>query len=47
VIDRVPKLGSHAVALRQEMADRRVEARAYAEKHGEDPPEIRDWTWPH
>jgi xylulose-5-phosphate/fructose-6-phosphate phosphoketolase len=47
VIDRVPKLGSHAVALRQEMADRRVEARAYAEEHGEDPPEIRDWTWPH
>jgi xylulose-5-phosphate/fructose-6-phosphate phosphoketolase len=47
VIDRVPKLGSRAVELRQEMADHRVEARTYAREHGEDPPEIRDWTWPH
>jgi xylulose-5-phosphate/fructose-6-phosphate phosphoketolase len=47
VIDRVPTLGSRAVELRQEMADRRVEARTYAREHGEDPPEIRDWTWPH
>jgi xylulose-5-phosphate/fructose-6-phosphate phosphoketolase len=28
------------------MADKRVEARAYTREHGEDPPEIRDWTWP-
>jgi xylulose-5-phosphate/fructose-6-phosphate phosphoketolase len=47
VIDRVPGLGSHAGAVRQAMADRRVEARAYTREHGEDPPEIRDWTWPY
>jgi xylulose-5-phosphate/fructose-6-phosphate phosphoketolase len=47
VIDRVPALGSHAGAIRQAMADRRVEARAFTREHGEDPPEIRDWTWPH
>jgi xylulose-5-phosphate/fructose-6-phosphate phosphoketolase len=46
VIDRVPGLGSHAAALRQQMTDARVEAAAYARTHGDDPPEIRDWTWP-
>ncbi|HXG39944.1 MAG TPA: phosphoketolase family protein [Candidatus Limnocylindrales bacterium] len=47
VIDRVPGLGSRAAALRQEMVDRRVRAVAHAREHGEDPPEIRDWTWPY
>ncbi len=47
VIDRVPSLGSHAAELRQEMVDRRAEARAFARTNGEDPAEIRDWTWPH
>jgi len=46
VIDRAPKLGSHAAALRQEMVDARVLARAYAVEHGDDRAEIRDWTWP-
>jgi xylulose-5-phosphate/fructose-6-phosphate phosphoketolase len=47
VIDRVPSLGSRAAELRQEMVDRRTEARAFARTNGEDPAEIRDWTWPH
>jgi xylulose-5-phosphate/fructose-6-phosphate phosphoketolase len=46
VIDRVPGLGSRAAGLRQAMADRRVTAGAYAREHGEDPPEITEWTWP-
>ena len=46
VIDRVAGLGSRAAHIRQAMADERVEARAYTREHGEDPPEIRDWTWP-
>jgi len=45
VIDRVPSLGSRAAALRQEMVDRRVMARAYAFEHGEDPPDVSQWTW--
>jgi xylulose-5-phosphate/fructose-6-phosphate phosphoketolase len=45
VIDRVPGLASHAAHLRQTMADRRIRARAYTREHGEDAPEIRDWTW--
>ena len=47
VIDRVPGLGSRAAQIRQLMADSRVEARAYTREHGEDAPEIRDWTWPY
>jgi xylulose-5-phosphate/fructose-6-phosphate phosphoketolase len=46
VIDRVPGLGSRAAGVRQSMIDRRVIAGAYAREHGEDPPEITEWTWP-
>ncbi|MCF6474574.1 phosphoketolase family protein [Nonomuraea sp. MG754425] len=46
VIDRVPGLGSRAAHLRQDMSDRRLRARAYTREHGEDPAEIRSWTWP-
>jgi xylulose-5-phosphate/fructose-6-phosphate phosphoketolase len=45
VIDRVPTLGGRAAHVRQSMADARVEARRYTREHGEDPPEIADWTW--
>jgi xylulose-5-phosphate/fructose-6-phosphate phosphoketolase len=47
VIDRVPGLGSKAAHVRQLMADKRVQARAYTREHGEDSPEVRDWTWPY
>ena len=47
VIDRVPGLGERTAHLRQEMADRRLRARAYTRAHGDDEPEIRDWVWPH
>jgi xylulose-5-phosphate/fructose-6-phosphate phosphoketolase len=47
VIDRVPQLGSHAAALRQRMVDERLRCRAYTRVEGEDPPAVRDWTWPH
>jgi xylulose-5-phosphate/fructose-6-phosphate phosphoketolase len=47
VIDRVPGLAAGAAHLRQEMVDRRLSARAWTRAHGDDDPEIRDWTWPH
>jgi xylulose-5-phosphate/fructose-6-phosphate phosphoketolase len=47
VIDRVPFLGSRAAALRQQMADERVRAAAYARSHGEDAPAIAGWAWPY
>jgi xylulose-5-phosphate/fructose-6-phosphate phosphoketolase len=46
VIDRVPGLCDSAGHLRQAMADRRLATRLYTREHGEDPAEIRDWTWP-
>ncbi len=47
VIDRVPRLGSHAAGLRQRMVDERLRCRAYTRIEGDDPSEIRDWTWPY
>jgi xylulose-5-phosphate/fructose-6-phosphate phosphoketolase len=47
VIDRVPGLAARAGHLRQLMAGERWAARAYTRQHGEDPPGIRDWAWPH
>jgi xylulose-5-phosphate/fructose-6-phosphate phosphoketolase len=28
------------------MEDTRLRCRAYTREHGDDPPEIKDWTWP-
>jgi xylulose-5-phosphate/fructose-6-phosphate phosphoketolase len=46
VVDRVPGLSAADAHLRQEMEEARLEARAWTREHGEDRPEIRDWTWP-
>jgi phosphoketolase len=45
VIDRVPGLGLRAGVLRQQMTDARVRARAWTREHGEDIPEVANWTW--
>jgi xylulose-5-phosphate/fructose-6-phosphate phosphoketolase len=47
VIDRVPGLGVKAAGLRQEMIDARQRARDYTREHGQDAPEIAQWTWIH
>ncbi|MGH3472958.1 MAG: phosphoketolase family protein [Nocardioidaceae bacterium] len=46
VIDRVPGLGPNAAGLRQEMTDARLMARAWTREHGEDIPEVANWSWP-
>lgn len=46
VIDRVPRLGSIAAYAKQAIRDRLIEHTRYIAEHGEDMPEIRDWTWP-
>ena len=46
VIDRVPGLTDQAGDVRQLMADQRLAALAYADAHGDDPPEVSGWTWP-
>ncbi len=47
VVDRVPHLADRAAHLRQHMVERRLAARAYTREHGDDDPEIRDWSWPY
>ncbi len=46
VIDRVPGLAERAAHLRQEMVDKRLQMRAWTREHGEDHPDVRDWSWP-
>jgi xylulose-5-phosphate/fructose-6-phosphate phosphoketolase len=45
VIDRVPALGSTVAYTKQAIRDKLLEHREYVRKHGDDMPEIRDWTW--
>ncbi|HXR43840.1 MAG TPA: phosphoketolase family protein, partial [Pseudolysinimonas sp.] len=45
VLDRVPGLAAREAALRQDMQDARIHARAYTREHGEDIPEVNDWAW--
>ncbi len=45
VIDRVPSLGSRAAYARQFLRDKLIEHKTYIQQHGQDLPEIRQWTW--
>jgi xylulose-5-phosphate/fructose-6-phosphate phosphoketolase len=47
VIDRVPGLAAEAAGLRQQMVDERLRCRAYTREHGDDVPDVRDWSWPY
>lgn len=47
VIDRVPTLDDKAAYVKQKLQDKLIEHQHYIEKHGEDMPEIRNWTWPY
>ncbi|WP_199581074.1 phosphoketolase family protein [Bradyrhizobium sp. MOS003] len=45
-IERVPGLATKAAAVKQQFRDALIEHSRYIREHGEDMPEIRDWTWP-
>jgi len=47
VIDRVPGLAVEAAGLRQHMANERLRYRAWTREHGEDHPDVAEWTWPY
>jgi xylulose-5-phosphate/fructose-6-phosphate phosphoketolase len=47
VLDRVPGLAAHHAHLRQEMVDAKLQARAWTREHGDDRPDVREWTWPY
>jgi len=44
-IDRVPRTGSAGDYLKQQLRDKLVEHKRYIDRHGEDMPEIRHWSW--
>jgi xylulose-5-phosphate/fructose-6-phosphate phosphoketolase len=47
VVDRLPQLQNRAGYVHQFVRDKLVDHREYIEEFGEDPAEIRDWTWPY
>ncbi len=46
VIDRVPRLQTVAAHEKQLLRNKLIEHKLYVAEHGDDMPEIRDWTWP-
>ena len=47
VVDRVPRLQSVGGHFKQLLRNKLVEHKQYICEHGDDMPEIRDWTWPY
>jgi len=47
VIEWLPGLGSKAAHLKQHFRDKLIEHRDYVGRHGEDMPEIQNWSWPY
>ncbi|HSK15318.1 MAG TPA: phosphoketolase family protein [Gaiellaceae bacterium] len=45
MIDRVPGLDGEAAYVRQELRNKLLDHREYIDERGDDPPEIRDWSW--
>jgi xylulose-5-phosphate/fructose-6-phosphate phosphoketolase len=44
-VDRLPQLGGKAAYIMQACRDKLIEHNEYIRVHGEDMPEVRDWTW--
>jgi xylulose-5-phosphate/fructose-6-phosphate phosphoketolase len=44
-IDRIPGLGGDAAYVKQDLRDKLVEHQHWVATHGDDMPEIRDWSW--
>jgi xylulose-5-phosphate/fructose-6-phosphate phosphoketolase len=45
VIDRVPQLGARAAYAKQAIRDKLIDHKRYIEEHGQDLPEILEWSW--
>ncbi|SHM16919.1 phosphoketolase family protein [Rhodanobacter sp. OK091] len=44
-IDRLPQTGDRGVYLKQKLRDKLIEHKQYICQHGQDMPEVREWTW--
>jgi xylulose-5-phosphate/fructose-6-phosphate phosphoketolase len=45
-VDRIPRLRDRSASVKNVIANKLIEHRAYIRTRGDDLPEIRDWTWP-
>jgi xylulose-5-phosphate/fructose-6-phosphate phosphoketolase len=45
VVDQMPQLGGKGAYLKQMIEDKLIEHQLYIRKHGQDLPEIHNWTW--
>jgi xylulose-5-phosphate/fructose-6-phosphate phosphoketolase len=46
-VDRIPRLARVSGHFKQYVRDRLVDHKQYIREHGDDMPEIRNWTWPY
>jgi xylulose-5-phosphate/fructose-6-phosphate phosphoketolase len=46
-VDRVPRLQRVGAHFKQFLRNQLVEHKRYIDQHGDDMPEVRDWTWPY
>jgi xylulose-5-phosphate/fructose-6-phosphate phosphoketolase len=47
VVDRVPRLRGLAGHFKQFLRDKLIDHKRYIVKHGDDLPEVRNWSWPY
>jgi xylulose-5-phosphate/fructose-6-phosphate phosphoketolase len=47
VVDRVPRLQRVSAHFKQFLRDKLVQHRQYVHEHGDDLPEVKNWSWPY
>jgi xylulose-5-phosphate/fructose-6-phosphate phosphoketolase len=47
VVDRVPRLQRVGAHFKQFLRDKLVEHKQYVHEHGDDMPEVKNWSWPY